>query len=249
MKKTLLSLFTIVAITAYSQGTIKITNTSNSQTLAPNAFVDLGTMASNNTNIILDVTNTSTSTQVYNAKRYDLILNSGAVAYFCFAGNCYGPSTMVSPNALTLTAGQSASQVSGQYQKLVADLDEGPATGVSRVKYTFINANNVNDSIQIVLRYNDPAASIKEINSSFNSLQISPNPASDFTSLKLNATTNYNSTLNIYNSIGSLVSSKNVTIVKGENKIALNTNELTTGIYFVSLKSGEAVITKKLVVK
>lgn len=249
MKITLLSLFALATTFVYSQGTIRLTNSSNSQTIAANAFIDLTTTVGNNTNITFDVTNTGTSTNVYNAKRYDMILNSGAAAYFCFAGNCYGPSTFVSPSSLTLTSGQSASQIAGPYQKLVADLDEGPATGVSRIKYTFINVNNSADSIQITLRYNDPAASLKEINNSLNSLQISPNPASDYTSIKLTSNNNYNSTVSIFNSIGSLVSTKNVLVVKGENKIALNTSELNTGIYFVCVKSGEALTTKKLIIK
>ncbi len=249
MKKTLLSFFTIAAITVYSQTTIRITNTGNSQTVAPNAFIDLGTMASNNTNIIFDVTNTGTSTNVYNAKRYDMVLNSGAAAYFCFAGNCYGPGTLVSPNSLTLAPGQSASQIAGPYQKLVADLDEGPATGVSRIKYTFINVANVNDSIQLILRYNDPSASLKEINSSLNNFLISPNPANDFTSIKINSNNNYTGSLSIFNSIGSLVSEKNISVTKGDNKVAVNTSELNTGIYFVSLKAGEAIVTKKLIIK
>jgi len=249
MKKTLLSLFTLAAITVYSQGTIRITNTGNSQTVVPNSFIDLTTSANANTNVIFDVTNTGTTTNVYNAKRYDLVLNSGAAAYFCFAGNCYGPGVLVSPNSLTLTPGQSASEIAGLYQKLVADLDEGPATGVSRVKYTFINASDVNDSIQVTLRYNDPAAGLKEVNSSLNTFLLSPNPANDYTSIKINSNNNYTGSLSVFNSIGSLVSEKNISVTKGDNKIVLNTTELNTGIYFVSLKAGEAVVTKKLIIK
>lgn len=248
MKKTLLSIFTAIAAYGFSQSTILITNVSASQTLAPNATVNIATNASSNSQVTFDIKNTSGSQQSYNAIRYDITLNAGAAAYYCFAGTCYGPSTFISPTPITLNSNQSASQLAGQYNMLVADLDEGATVGVSVIKYTFKNVNNSSDSVQVTVRYNSPT-NIKELNRSLQTVQLSPNPAESNTSLKLNAADAFSGQLNMFNSLGSMVKSENVSIHKGENKVNINVSELPQGIYFLTLSAGEATITKRLIVK
>ncbi len=131
---------------------------------------------------------------------------------------------------------------------LVADLDEGATVGVSVIKYTFKNVNNASDSVQVTVRYNSPT-SIKELNRSLQTVQLSPNPAENMTSLKLNANDAFNGQLSLFNSLGTLVKNENVNIHKGENKLNVNVSELPQGIYFISLSSGEATVTKRLIIK
>jgi hypothetical protein len=147
-----------------------------------------------------------------------------------------------------LNSNQSASQLAGQYNMLVADLDEGATVGVSVIKYTFKNVNNASDSVQVTVRYNSPT-SIKELNRSLQTVQLSPNPAENMTSLKLNANDAFNGQLSLFNSLGTLVKNENVNIHKGENKLNVNVSELPQGIYFISLSSGEATVTKRLIIK
>jgi hypothetical protein len=76
MKKILLSVFTAIAAYGFSQSTILITNVSASQSLAPNATVNVATNASSNSQVTFDIKNTSGSQQSYNAIRYDVTLNA-----------------------------------------------------------------------------------------------------------------------------------------------------------------------------
>ncbi len=249
MKKTILALFLLGSTIAYSQSSILLTNVGNSQTVAPSSTVEAITTAASNVQVTFDIKNTSGTSHQYIAKRYDVNLNSGAVAYFCFAGTCYGAATIASVNNLTLTAGQSASDLAGNYNMLVADLDEGSSVGLSVVKYSFINVANTADSVQITVRYNGPGVGIKEISNSLNAMSLSPNPAVNQSTLKLNATSNFEGNLTIFNSLGSVVNTENIQISKGENKIPLNVGSLNSGIYFVSINAGESKVTRKLIIK
>lgn len=218
-----------------------------SVTVAANGTINAATTANNNTKVNVDVKNTGTVNNVYYAKRYDITLNSGADAYFCFGGNCFTSLTTSSGN-LTLTPGQSASQVAGQYNILTADLDEGSTVGLSVIKYTFYNVNSTADSVQITVRYNPPAG-INETSNIVSSMDLFPNPATDNVTLKVNSNKNADAKVFIYNSLGAAISEKNITLVEGKNKIDLNSESLSSGIYFVNVRTGKTNVTRKLVIK
>lgn len=237
-----------MAKTNFAQNSIQLRNVATNATLAPNAIINLSTTASSNTQLTFDIKNTSSSSKSYNAKRYDVTLNSGADAYFCFAGTCYGSGTTVSPTALNLAAGQSASQLSGNFNMLVADLDEGAMVGVSIVKYTFVNTQLASDSIQVTLRYNSPTTITKN-NSIQNSLSLFPNPCSNHTILKFDSESNVNTIVKLFNSVGSLVFEKTYETQIGNNTYNLNFNGLATGVYFVAIENVNNKTTKKLVIK
>lgn len=246
MKKLLLFAATLLSTYGFSQSLL-LTHMDASVTVAANGTINAITTANNNTKVNVDVKNTAGTTNVYYAKRYDMTLNSGADAYFCFGGNCFTSLTTSSGN-LTLTPGQSASQVAGQYNILTADLDEGSTVGMSVIKYTFYNVNTVADSVQITVRYNAPAG-INETNNIVSSMELFPNPASDNVYLKVNSTKNADAKVMIYNSLGSAISEKNITLSEGKNKIDFNTESLSAGIYFVNIRTGKTTVTRKLVIK
>jgi hypothetical protein len=181
-------------------------------------------------------------------KRYDATLNTGADAYFCFAGNCYGPPTLVSPNPLTLTAGQTASQVPGSWQMLSADLDEAATVGYSLIKYTFFNEILPSDSVQISLRYNSPVG-LNEINQDLSSAQLFPNPSKGESSFSVQSKTECKSELIVFDALGKTVLQKSVLIEKGNNKIEIALEGASPGVYLVNLKSESSNLTRKLIIK
>lgn len=249
MKKILLILFTGISIVMISQNTILVTNITGGGTITPNQIINVITSANNQTKVTFDIKNTSTSTKTYNAKRYDVILNTGASAYFCFAGTCYGNSILISQTPIILNANQSASQISGSFNTLDADLDEGPTVGLSVIKYTFINTTNSSDSVQFTLRYNSPSVGLAENSNLISSIDAYPNPASDFTSFKINSKANSDAKFEVFNSLGALISSKNIILSEGKNKVDYNVESLAAGIYFASIKVGNSTTTKKFIVK
>lgn len=248
MKKTLLLLTScVLSQFSYSQVSIELRNVATSATIAANTVINLTTSASNNTQFTFDIKNISNGTRSYNAKRYDITLNNGADAYFCFAGTCYGSNVLVSPTPLSLSAGQSASQLSGNFNMLVADLDEGASVGLSVIKYTFINTQLSSDSIQVTLRYNVPT-SIKQTNSLNSSFSLNPNPTSNQTKVKFSSNTNSTSTIKLINSLGQIVFEKNHETVVGENTVDLNLDNYSTGAYFVTIENTTSKVAKKLII-
>lgn len=246
MKKLLLIAATILSSYGFSQS-LMLTHIDASVTIPANGTVNVATTPNNNFKVNVDVKNTSGNTNQYYAKRYDIVLNSGADAYFCFAGNCFTSLTTTSGN-LTLTPNQSASQVAGQYNILTADIDEGPSVGVSVVKYTFYNVSSANDTVQITINYNAPSG-VHETSGIISTMELFPNPGVSSVYLKVNSVKNADAKIVIYNSLGSAISEKNVALTEGKNKIDLNAESLSSGIYFVNVRTGKSTLTRKLVIK
>ena len=255
MKIIIINLALVFSLKVFSQNNILINFINTTNTVAAGSTIYTTTTAENTREIILDIKNISNSTKSYLVKRYDIILNSvnstTAVARFCFAGNCYLASTLISPHSLTLTPGQYASSIQGDNQVLNCDLDEAAAIGYSYIKYSFINAINSSDSLQFSIKYNDPNAplTIMETSKNLDAFNFFPNPVSDELTFKIKATKNDKSILNIYNGIGAITIKKEIYLTEGENIFQINTRELPVGIYFASLKINNSTFTKKLIIK
>ena len=190
MKRSLLILLTVLCLKGFSQTSILVTNITN--TASPAAMVanqiiaNTTTFNATSTNDI-DIKNTGSVTNVYKVKRYDVVKNTGAEPRFCFASQCYATAQMVSLQSITLTAGQSASEVQGTFQIITADLDETVAVGYSYIKYSVINTANANDSLQFSIKYNAPAG-FNELNANgLSGFELFPNRASDATVLKVSS--------------------------------------------------------------
>lgn len=250
MKKLLLGIATLFAAGVQAQSTLMLTDYTNSVSVAPNATLNVVVSATTTSSFDVDIKNTGSTTNTYRVKRYDLSLNSGAAAYFCVAGQCYTSATYISPaaNQLTLTAGQSASQLQGSYNMLVVELDEGPVMGPSIVKYTVFNTASAPDTVQFTVKYNF-ASGVKEQKGIVTSAEIYPNPVSDKGYLSINAASAKEAKISIINTLGATVSEKQVMLSEGKNKVDLNTELLSTGIYFAVIKSNGSAVTKKFIVK
>lgn len=77
-----------------------------------------------------------------------------------------------------------------------------------------------------------------------------PNPTTANTTISFSIAEKNKVTINVYDVLGSLVSTLSQTneFEKGENKISLNTSDLSSGIYYISLDINGAKETKKLVI-
>ncbi|MCE3228262.1 MAG: BNR/Asp-box repeat protein [Bacteroidetes bacterium] len=76
-----------------------------------------------------------------------------------------------------------------------------------------------------------------------------PNPASGNAVLSIDMKDNATVGIDVYSAIGQLVKSNKTNAQVGENNINIDLSNLTTGIYFVTVKVGDAVSTKKLIVE
>jgi hypothetical protein len=83
-----------------------------------------------------------------------------------------------------------------------------------------------------------------------NSFVVYPNPATANTSISFSIVEKNKVTLNVYDILGNLVStlSQSNEFEKGNNTISINTSNLSSGIYYISLDINGSTETKKLVI-
>lgn len=258
MKKVLLLIAIILTLGSQAQSSLKIYGiTSNTAALSPtllvaNQILQLNSKPEDVKKYHIDIENTSTfNSNKYLIKRYDIQVATGAIPNFCFAGGCYSTDVVVSPDTLKLNATQKASDLNPTIPNstLDADLTEmNESIGKSIIKYSFYNALNKSDSIQITFSYNGAIVGIKENQKTLASLSLFPNPANDNAVLKISSNKEQNTQMSIYTVMGSLVDKQSITLNTGENDIKLNVKNYPSGVYFVSINDGNATVTKRLVV-
>jgi hypothetical protein len=203
--------------------------------------------------ISFDIKNLSTSnTNTYTVKRYDMVINlpaPGDTAFpnFCFAGGCYGVSTTLSPNPLVLAPLESASSSTVSNNVLDADLVEAVTlTGYTYVKYTLFNEDNVNDSIQFSIKYNDPVwLGLKAHANNSAGLEVFPNPAKDLITIS-GQHLKENARLEMLNATGEIIYAMKINAHDGT---FLNTRNLPPGVYFVKVTDLASTQTRKLVIE
>jgi len=134
---------------------------------------------------------------------------------------------------------------STEWRKESVNLSSYAGQGSVLVKFKAIN-NGGNDMYIDNVTIGTVATGITEQTSN-NGLSVYPNPFSDKTSLTFNLERNENVTVNIYNAIGELMYSINRgQMNQGINKIELNNEGLSNGIYFVTLNAGDLSLTRKV---
>lgn len=159
--------------------------------------------------------------------------------YFCW-DLCYGNDVNWSIGGWTIQPGATDNSFSGH----VYSTGNG-TTCIDSVRYTFYVANNGNDSVSVVIKFSSsPVFSVAE-----NKLQSSkayPNPAKNFFFVELPKQPKANTTLEIYNLLGSKVRS----ITLRSAKVEVNVSDLKSGIYLYSIiENGNTIETKKIVVR
>lgn len=99
-----------------------------------------------------------------------------------------------------------------------------------------------------IIQITDPAG-VQEINGGKMLLyQNSPNPFSSNTEIKFYVTSEEQVNISVYNALGKLVYEKSTQSQIGENKLNINTENWSNGLYFYSLKYKGAISTKRMIV-
>lgn len=81
------------------------------------------------------------------------------------------------------------------------------------------------------------------------SMSITPNPASDYVTINLNADQNFDANLSILTIDGKLLTSNSIKVNEGTQVRTIDTTDFPKGFYVVRLESGNAVMTQKLVIQ
>jgi len=79
-----------------------------------------------------------------------------------------------------------------------------------------------------------------------NLLSVYPNPADQFIIIEFNYVENTAALLKIFDMTGKVVFSQFIENPASERQVRINTNHLTPGIYFVELRGGNDVMTRKV---
>lgn len=192
--------------------------------------------------------NTGTATQTIAIRKTDVLLNNvglgdAASSYFCTGENCYDSQTM---NASVVLA-------QGDTMTFTADLDEASVAGNSNVNYKFsaVAAGSTNTvSINFNMKYAASPVGLTKLNGILSGVsQVFPNPTSGNAYITITSDSDLNEVqVSVVNSLGARVSSKQINLNSGKNTIDLGAEKLNAGVYFISLRQGENVITKKLTV-
>ena len=96
----------------------------------------------------------------------------------------------------------------------------------------------------------DPTLGLVEDNDEIKEVTLFPNPANSEATLSFTLLNNSNVDVNVHDLSGKIVSSKTLTnLNSGNNSTSINCNELTNGIYYVTMISNGVTITKKFVKK
>lgn len=85
--------------------------------------------------------------------------------------------------------------------------------------------------------------------SSVNNSVVYPNPAKNNAVLSIDLKDNANVSINVYNTVGQLVKTIKAEGTLGANNINIDLNNISSGIYMVNVKVGNASSTKKLIVE
>lgn len=250
MKKLILTVsvlfFSVFGIMA--QSSLLVTDINNGMaSVLNNSIISYTTITSDHITTEIDAQNISATTKYYKLRRFDDVLNPGASAYFCVGGaNCYPPTTFTSPITVTLTPNQT---LSAQSLAFLLDLEEAVIPGYSSIRYQIYNINDVNDVFTFTIKYNENLTSVKESSALFSSSSnVYPNPATNKAFINVQSGSEIShASITITNSLGSIVSSKHVNISLGKNTISLDSEILTSGIYFATISSGNTKIVKKFI--
>ena len=169
-----------------------------------------------------------------------LVSTPGMEDHFCWGGNCYGSSTIISTSTTNIPSGQSDDIAFDG----VFDAFCGEGYGV--VEYCFYPDGDQLDRTCFTITYNnDVALPIADLETTEKMSRFYPNPAKEFVSFFHNST--LDSELVIIDILGNKV--KHV-VLNDEDNQKIDVSNLSKGIYFGNLITNKEVIAiQKLVLK
>ena len=142
----------------------------------------------------------------------------------------------------------------GTHNYTFADVDATAMPGASDVAFDRANAHAVvmviapNGQILNAAKATiDIPVSVQGVNVAKFNLKAFPNPTNEVSTISFSLAEFATVSMEVYNNIGSLVYAENAkTMNAGTQKITFDGTNLSGGIYFVNLKVGEQIITKKI---
>lgn len=163
--------------------------------------------------------------------------------YFCLDGDCLDQS--VEDYIVKIDPGQTLSS-------LQVALEAGLVPGISSVRYIAFNKSNPTEALEVEFNFvvEERVEKVNIYSSRNITLQdVYPNPASDFAFVEYKVDQdNVKARISLHNVLGNVVGEYELSPL--ETKAKLQTSDLNAGIYFYTLYvNGEAVMTRKLVVK
>ena len=102
-----------------------------------------------------EITNTLSGIVRTIVKREPVSLAPNHINYFCWGINCYGPTTIQSPDTIELEGGGTNTTFKGY-------IDPNGFVGTSSVRYCFINASNPSDRSCYLVKYTSSITSVIE---------------------------------------------------------------------------------------
>jgi hypothetical protein len=155
---------------------------------------------------------------------------------------CYPENTNISPDPLNVDANGSTNSFYTHYR---------PRMNYGTSNYTFIFFDNDNPSDSVFVKFSFTSGTLgigNKNNSKPTGLSFYPNPSNDVLNVAINPSSNSMKEIKITNILGTVVRTQN--LGKLENSVAIKTEDLEDGVYFVSVVSnGKIENTKRLVVK
>ena len=196
---------------------------------SPNPTIVVGSADSDELATGIEIMNISLEQKEIKVRRTMLISIDNTSNYFCWTA-CYIPSVSLSPSGLTLNGNSTINNT------FTSHLKPNGQSGVSEIQYTFFDANNPQDSANVVVRYEIAPVGISKI-STITSLKAFPNPADGKVTLSFTRSSlNGKGIIELYNMLGSKVYSQQVEDMDGT--ITISTENLNAGLYFYSLNEG-----------
>jgi len=187
------------------------------------------------------VTNNSASTITVRVKKEYISIITGSTNYFCW-GNCYSSDLFVSGIAIPIGAGVT------DYINFEGDYLPNGNPGVSTVRYTFYDDNNPNDSVAFFVDYSAIINGLDELLADIDFSEAYPNPASSQISFNYSFPTGVkDARIIVSNILGNTV--KENLINDQDGKLIINTEDLTSGLYFYTLIVNDQIaLSKKLII-
>ncbi|MBU0487101.1 MAG: T9SS type A sorting domain-containing protein [Bacteroidetes bacterium] len=177
-------------------------------------------------------------------KKMEVSTISGTSNTFCYNGNCYSPSTTVSPTAVTLSAGQIDST------NFWGDYSASGNVGSSSIMYIFFDVINPSDSSFVTVTYTATANNISEA-SSLKSVISEPFPNPSRSSAKFQyclARNAQEGKLIIFDLLGTII--EDITLPDREGVVSFETISIQNGVYFYSfIVDDKKLSTRKMIIK
>lgn len=188
------------------------------------------------------VINNSASSMSVKCKKKHISVIPGSENTICWGGACWADTSLyVIPDATVIPAGDT------NKIDFVGDYRANGHPGISTIRYTFYNENQVNDSVCFIVAYN-AAVGINEL-PQLTVSDIYPNPSDNAAFLHYNITNDFTrAEIRIIDILGN--KAQIIPLYDRAGKIKINTENLTSGIYFYSaVIDDKPVFTKKLIVR